>query len=73
VLWECGPELGAAALKQGCIQEIAAIIAPKLLGGTPAHTALGELGLVEIKDAIKGEITNQYLRSNDKIIIFTII
>lgn len=72
VLWECGPELAAAALKQGCIQEIAAIIAPKLLGGTPAHTALGDLGLVEIKEAIKGEITNQCFRCKDKIIIFKI-
>ena len=45
VLWECGPALAAAALRQGCVQELAAVIAPKLLGGTPARTPLAELGL----------------------------
>jgi diaminohydroxyphosphoribosylaminopyrimidine deaminase/5-amino-6-(5-phosphoribosylamino)uracil reductase len=45
VLWECGPALAAAAVKQGCVQQLAAVIAPKLLGGTPARTPLGELGL----------------------------
>lgn len=45
VLWECGPVLAAAALRQGCVQQLAAVIAPKLLGGLPARTALGDLGL----------------------------
>ena len=45
VLWECGPELAAAALRQDCVQELAAVIAPKLLGGTAARTPLGTLGL----------------------------
>jgi diaminohydroxyphosphoribosylaminopyrimidine deaminase/5-amino-6-(5-phosphoribosylamino)uracil reductase len=44
VLWECGPELAAAALREGCVQRIAAVIAPKVMGGTPARTPLGELG-----------------------------
>jgi diaminohydroxyphosphoribosylaminopyrimidine deaminase/5-amino-6-(5-phosphoribosylamino)uracil reductase len=44
VLWECGPELAAAALREGCVQEVAAVIAPKLLGGEPARTPLGLLG-----------------------------
>lgn len=44
VLWECGPTLAAAALKEGCVQEVAAVIAPKLLGGEPARTPLGQLG-----------------------------
>ena len=43
VLWECGPALAASALQQGCVQEIAAVIAPKLLGGEPARTPLGDL------------------------------
>jgi diaminohydroxyphosphoribosylaminopyrimidine deaminase/5-amino-6-(5-phosphoribosylamino)uracil reductase len=43
VLWECGPELAAAALKQDCIQSVSAVIAPKLLGGRPARTPLGNL------------------------------
>jgi diaminohydroxyphosphoribosylaminopyrimidine deaminase/5-amino-6-(5-phosphoribosylamino)uracil reductase len=44
VLWECGPELAAAAIHEGCVQQVAAVIAPKLLGGTPARTPLAELG-----------------------------
>lgn len=44
VLWECGAELASAALRQDCVQELAAVIAPKLMGGTPARTALGDLG-----------------------------
>jgi diaminohydroxyphosphoribosylaminopyrimidine deaminase / 5-amino-6-(5-phosphoribosylamino)uracil reductase len=45
VLWECGPELAAAALRQGCVQELAAVIAPRLLGGVAARTPVGDLGL----------------------------
>ena len=44
VLWECGPSLAAAALQQGCMQELAVVIAPKLMGGALARTPLGELG-----------------------------
>jgi len=44
VLWECGPELAAAALREGCVQELAAVVAPKLMGGAAARTPLGELG-----------------------------
>ena len=51
VLWECGPELAAAALHQGCVQELAAVIAPKLLGGTPARTPLGDLQLTALAEA----------------------
>ena len=52
VLWECGPALAASALREGCVQEIAAVIAPKLLGGLPARTPLGELGLVRMEEAL---------------------
>jgi diaminohydroxyphosphoribosylaminopyrimidine deaminase/5-amino-6-(5-phosphoribosylamino)uracil reductase len=45
VLWECGPELAASAMRQGCVQQLAAVIAPKLLGGTSARTVLGDLGV----------------------------
>ena len=51
VLWECGPELAARAIGQGCVQHIAAVIAPKLLGGTAARTPLGDLGLTKIPEA----------------------
>ena len=51
VLWECGPELASAALQQGCVQQVAAVIAPKLLGGLPARTPLSDLGLVDVNQA----------------------
>lgn len=43
VLWECGPALAAAAVREGCVQEVAAVQAPKLLGGLEAFTPLGDL------------------------------
>jgi diaminohydroxyphosphoribosylaminopyrimidine deaminase/5-amino-6-(5-phosphoribosylamino)uracil reductase len=51
VLWECGPELAAAALDQGCVQQVAAVVAPKLLGGRAARTVLGDLGLERMEQA----------------------
>ena len=51
VLWECGPELAASAIGQDCVQHIAAVIAPKLLGGIAARTPLGDLGLTKIPEA----------------------
>ena len=48
VLWECGPELAAAAIREGCVQHLAAVIAPKLLGGTAARTPLGDLGFTAL-------------------------
>ncbi|KZR86542.1 bifunctional diaminohydroxyphosphoribosylaminopyrimidine deaminase/5-amino-6-(5-phosphoribosylamino)uracil reductase RibD [Synechococcus sp. MIT S9504] len=52
VLWECGPGLASAALQQGCVQEITAVIAPKLLGGELARTPLGDLGLTAMDQAL---------------------
>ena len=51
VLWECGPELAAAAMQQGCVQRLAAVIAPKLLGGRAAATPLGNLDLTSLSQA----------------------
>ena len=51
VLWECGPELAAAALRQECVQQLAAVVAPKLLGGVAARTPLGDLGLQNVNQA----------------------
>ncbi len=50
VLWECGPALAAAAIQEGCVQQVAAVIAPKLLGGSPARTPLGELGFTSLQE-----------------------
>ena len=52
VLWECGPGLAAAALQQGCVQELAVVVAPKLLGGLPARTPLDDLGLTSMKEVV---------------------
>ncbi len=52
VLWECGPSLAAAALRQGCVQRVAAVMAPKLLGGTAARTPLGDLQLSSMAMAL---------------------
>ena len=50
VLWECGPTLAAAALRQGCVQELAAVVAPKLLGGAAARTPLADLGFERMNE-----------------------
>ena len=52
VLWECGPGLASAALQQGCVQEIGAVIAPKLLGGVLARTPLGDLGFTAMDQVL---------------------
>ena len=52
VLWECGPALASVALQQGCVQEIAAVIAPKLLGGQLARTPLGDLGFTAMDQVL---------------------
>ena len=48
VLWECGPALAAAALHQDCVQELAVVMSPKLLGGDLARTPLGDLGFTQM-------------------------
>lgn len=70
VLWECGPELAASAIQQGCVQHIAAVIAPKLLGGIAARTPLGDLGLTKIPGAKEQAITKVSMQQleNDLII-----
>ncbi len=55
VLWECGPELAAVAIQQGCVQEIAAVVAPKLMGGMPARTPLGNLDFSAMDQVLQGE------------------
>ena len=52
VLWECGSELATAALEQGCVQEIAIFMAPKLLGGSPSMTPLADLGFTSMKEVM---------------------
>ena len=55
VLWECGPSLATAAIKQNCVQEIAVVMAPKLLGGVLGNSPLSDFGFTSIDEAIELE------------------
>ena len=53
VLWECGPTLAAAAVQEGCVQEVVAVQAPKLLGGLAAFTPLGDLQVTTMTRSLR--------------------
>ncbi|BAD79498.1 riboflavin biosynthesis protein RibD [Synechococcus elongatus PCC 6301] len=55
LLWECGGTLAAAALREGLIQKLLAFIAPKLIGGPPGYSPVGDLGLLRMDQALKVE------------------
>ena len=50
VLWECGPKLATAAIKQNCVQELFIVAAPKLIGGCSAMTPLEDFGFESISN-----------------------
>ncbi|KAL6780498.1 RFD2 [Auxenochlorella protothecoides x Auxenochlorella symbiontica] len=52
-LWECGGTLAAPAIQAGVIHKVMAFVAPKLIGGVLAPTPLGELGFVEMTQALQ--------------------
>lgn len=52
VLWECGGNLAAQAIRQSCVQKVWAFVAPKIIGGEHAPTPIAELGLNQMTDAI---------------------
>ena len=52
VLWECGPTLATAALKQNCVQELKVVIAPKILGGVSAMTPFEEFGFTSMSEVL---------------------
>jgi diaminohydroxyphosphoribosylaminopyrimidine deaminase/5-amino-6-(5-phosphoribosylamino)uracil reductase len=52
VLWECGGNLAAKAIKDGVIQKVMAFIAPKIIGGKTAPSPIGDLNLSQMTDAI---------------------
>ena len=56
ILWECGPELATSAFQNGCIQEIIAFIAPKILGGISSMTPFADL---DFKDMSEVKILNK--------------
>nr|PNR48038.1 hypothetical protein PHYPA_012511 [Physcomitrium patens] len=53
VLWECGGMLSAPAIQDGVVHKVLAFIAPKIVGGLRAATPVGELGMVQMTQALK--------------------
>ena len=53
ILWECGPALAAAALREGCLQTIEALEAPLLIGGCGAATPLADFGVRHLDQALR--------------------
>lgn len=52
VLWECGGTLAAPAVAGGVVHKVMAFVAPKIIGGERAPTPVGELGNVEMTQAL---------------------
>jgi len=52
VLWECGGALAAPAVSDAAVHKVMAFIAPKIIGGDRAPTPMGDLGFVEMTQAI---------------------
>eukprot|EP00891_Asterochloris_glomerata_P009033 jgi/Astpho2/9033/fgenesh1_pm.00133_%23_32_t len=52
-LWECGGMLAAPAISGGALHKALAFIAPKLVGGVRAPSPVGELGNVEMTQALQ--------------------
>ncbi|KAA0038249.1 hypothetical protein IC582_003602 [Cucumis melo] len=53
ILWECGGTLAASAIAGGVIHEVYAFVAPKIIGGKNAPSPVGELGMVEMSQALE--------------------
>ncbi|KAG6409451.1 hypothetical protein SASPL_127490 [Salvia splendens] len=53
VLWECGGTLAASAISSGIIHKVHAFVAPKIIGGKNAPSPVGELGMVEMSQALE--------------------
>lgn len=50
--WECGGTLAAPAIAAGVVHKVLAFIAPKIIGGARAPSPVGELGFVEMTQAV---------------------
>ncbi|KAL8544694.1 hypothetical protein ACS0TY_005067 [Phlomoides rotata] len=53
ILWECGGTLAASAISSGVIHKVHAFVAPKIIGGKNAPSPVGELGMVEMTQALE--------------------
>lgn len=56
VLWECGGMLAAPAIASGVIHKTMAFVAPKIIGGSNAPTPCGDLGYVEMTQALPVDV-----------------
>ncbi|KAK7243238.1 hypothetical protein RIF29_38029 [Crotalaria pallida] len=52
ILWECGGTLAGSAISSGVIHKVFAFVAPKIIGGKNAPSPVGELGMVEMSQAL---------------------
>ncbi|KAJ8475830.1 hypothetical protein OPV22_019557 [Ensete ventricosum] len=52
VLWECGGILSAPAISSGVIHKVYAFVAPKIIGGVNAPSPVGDLGMVQMSQAL---------------------
>ncbi|KAK3272479.1 hypothetical protein CYMTET_19228 [Cymbomonas tetramitiformis] len=53
LMWECGGTLAAPALSASAVHKVMAFIAPKVIGGgSKAKSPIGELGFVEMTQAL---------------------
>ncbi|CAI8613276.1 unnamed protein product [Vicia faba] len=52
VFWECGGTLAASAISSGVIHKIHAFVTPKIIGGNNAPSPVGDLGMVEMSQAL---------------------
>lgn len=53
ILWECGGTLAAPAIASGVIHKVHAFVAPKIIGGVKAPSPVGELGMVQMSQALQ--------------------
>ena len=65
VLWECGSKLATSAVKSGCINEIIAFIAPKILGGENSMNPFGDFEFNDMDEIIKLSKSQFSLIGND--------
>tara|TARA_Y100000589_G_scaffold304790_1_gene318249 strand:- start:1476 stop:2570 length:1095 start_codon:yes stop_codon:yes gene_type:complete len=53
VLWECGPKLATAAIKNGSVQELFSFISPKILGGINSNNPISDLNFKSMDEVIE--------------------
>ena len=65
VLWECGPHLATAAVKEGCIQELITFIAPKILGGEGVMNPFLDFNFENMNEVFKLRCSEMILINDD--------